>query len=168
MNISDAYNQLNDWINISNGGYIYDDDSDELYSFSHIRTYTDNELLEFELNNNFKLPVEYKSFLTHVGCVNIFSGEKTSGIEILSPFDISDFSRSVFYNFGDDLYPKLLLTTSIPKFGYLGGFWMGEKSPVNYGIFYPEIPSEYWVEECNFVNFNGWVINLIEFKAKKI
>lgn len=167
MNISDAYDQLNAWISTSNGSHI-DIGGDERYSFSRLKNITEDELSKFESRSNLKLPDDYKSFLINVGCVNIFVGENTAGIEILSPSDIEEFSKSVFYNFGDDLYPVLLLTTSIPKLGYFGGFWMEGESKDNYGIFYPETPPELWIEECEFINFDDWIIKLVEYKSKKI
>ncbi|EPD6619740.1 SMI1/KNR4 family protein [Salmonella enterica subsp. enterica] len=167
MNILEAYWQLNFWIDKSNGDYI-DVGTGERYAFSRLTIFTEDELSAFELNNNLRLPDNYKNFLIHVGCVNIFSGENTAGIEILSPTDIKEFSKSVFFNFGDDLYPTLLLTTSIPKLGYFGGFWMEKESKDNYGIFYPEIPSELWIEECDFIDFDNWVIKIVEYKSKKI
>lgn len=167
MNISDAYDQLNAWINASDGNSI-DIGGSERYSFSRLKSISEGELSEFELTSNLKLPSDYKSFIRNVGCANIFIGENTAGIEILSPDDIEEFSKSVFYNFGDDIYPELLLTTSIPKLGYFGGFWMAEESKCNYGVFYPEIPPELWIEECKFINFDDWIIKLVEYKSKKI
>ncbi|ADM99130.1 SMI1/KNR4 family protein [Dickeya dadantii] len=166
MNIENAYDQLNAWINTSNGSYI--DIGGERYSFSRLKTITKDELSNFESDNNLKLPNDYKSFLINVGCVNIFVGEKTAGIEIIPPTDIRNFSKSVFYNFGDDLYPRLLLTTSIPKLGYFGGFWMESESKENYGIFYPDIPPELWIEECDFIKFDDWLIKLVKYKSRKI
>ncbi|MFD0707157.1 SMI1/KNR4 family protein [Photorhabdus luminescens] len=167
MNIVDAYNQMNLWINSSNGEVINIGNS-EKYSFTRLKLFSDAELYQFESDTKIKLPEQYKCFLINVGTVDIFSTDIDSGIEILSPLDVKNFSKSVFYNFGDDLYPNLLLTTSIPKFGYFGGFWTENQSNDNYSIYYPYIPPEFWIEEADFISFNEWFIRLVESKGKKL
>lgn len=167
VSILEAYEQLNKWINKSNGKYI-DIGEENDYSFSKVKSFTKSELIDFEFENDITLPDEYKRFLIDVGAVDIFVSEKTAGIEILLPGSIRSFSKSVFYNFGEDLYPRLLLTTSIPRLGYFGGFLIDENRNDNYGIFYPEIPSEFWIDECEFINFNKWVVNLVKSKSKDI
>ncbi|WP_248466162.1 SMI1/KNR4 family protein [Pectobacterium versatile] len=167
MNIKEAYDKLNEWISLSNGVPI-DVGISEKSSFSRSKFLNEIELSDFERVNKIKLPDDYKNFLISVGSVDIFVGEVSSGIEILSPFDVKVFSKSVFDNYGDDLFPDLFLTTSIPKFGYFGGFLLEDDSGSNYGIFYPETPPELWIEECDFISFNDWVIRLVEFKLKEI
>lgn len=166
MNIEECYDQLNNWIKQSNGSFIHIDD--RKFSFSKISPFSSDELSEFETNNHIQLPNDYKRFLIEVGAVDIFVGELSVGIEILSPSNIKSFSKSVFDNYGDDLYPEILLTTSIPKFGYLGGFWMNAKSKENDGIFFPEIPPELWIEECDFLSFNDWLIQFIQSRSKDV
>lgn len=167
MNILEAYEQLNKWIDESNGKYI-DIGEENDYYFYKVEKFTKSGLIDFEIENNITLPDEYKRFLINVGAVDIFVSEKTAGIEILSPGSIKLFSKSVFYNFGEDLYPHLLLTTSIPRLGCFGGFLIDKNRNDNYGIFYPEIPSEFWMDECEFINFNEWVVSLVKSKLKDI
>ncbi|QQA75036.1 SMI1/KNR4 family protein [Pectobacterium parmentieri] len=167
MNINDACLILNEWVFLSNGVLI-DIGADEKYSFTRNAYLSESELSFFENESKIKLPGEYKEFLIAVGSVDIFVGEVSSGIEILSPFDVKKFSKSVFENYGDDLFPNLFLTTSIPKLGYFGGFLLDDELGNNYGVFYPEIPPELWIEECDFISFNDWIVRLIEFKSKKI
>lgn len=163
MNIAEAYKQLNIWINKSQGTLI-DIGSPHKYSFSRTESFSEEALVSFETTNNILLPVDYRNFLKEVGAVDILSTEKTAGIEILSPYAIRGFSKEVFDNAGDDLYPDLLLTTSMPKNGDLGGFWMKGDTAQNYGIFYPEMPPEFWIEDTEFTTFNDWFIELIEEK----
>ncbi|ACX86906.1 hypothetical protein Pecwa_1092 [Pectobacterium parmentieri WPP163] len=167
MNINDACLILNEWVFLSNGVMI-DIGADEKYSFTRNAYLSESELSFFENESKIKLPGEYKEFLIAVGSVDIFVGEVSSGIEILSPFDVKKFSKSVFENYGDDLFPNLFLTTSIPKLGYFGGFLLDGDLGNNYGVFYPETPPELWIEECDFISFNDWIVRLIEFKSKKI
>ncbi|WP_323637276.1 SMI1/KNR4 family protein [Pectobacterium polaris] len=167
MNIKEACDKLNEWISLSNGLPI-DVGANEKFSFSRNAFFNESELSDFEIVMKIILPADYKAFLISVGSIDIFVGEVSSGIEILSPFDVREFSKSVFDNYGNDLFPDLFLTTSIPKFGYFGGFLLHGDSGSNYGVFYPETPSELWVEECDFMSFNDWVIKLIDFKSTKI
>ncbi|MEX0448124.1 SMI1/KNR4 family protein [Xenorhabdus sp. SGI246] len=167
MKIVDAYNLLNEWIVKSNGELI-DLGDGELFSFILKKKFNHTELTNFESNNNLLLPDEYKDFLENVGSVDIFSSEITAGIEVLEPAEIKSFSKEVFEGYGEDLYPNLLLTTSIPKTGYFGGFWMLEESESCYSIFYPDVPPEYWIEEAEFSSFNEWIIKLVRSKSKKI
>ncbi|MEQ9880354.1 SMI1/KNR4 family protein [Pectobacterium aroidearum] len=167
MNIKEACDKLNEWISLSNGLPI-DIGVSEKFSFARDKFFNEIELSDFEQKNKIKLPDDYKSFLISVGSVDVFIGELTAGVEILSPFDVEKFSKSVFDNYGDDLFPDLFLTTSIPKLGYFGGFLLGGDLGEDYGIFYPETPPELWIEECDFMSFNDWIIKLVEFKSKKI
>ncbi|GKW26501.1 hypothetical protein PEC311524_40950 [Pectobacterium carotovorum subsp. carotovorum] len=167
MNIKEACDKLNEWILLSNGLPI-DIGASEKFSFSRKKILNKNELSNFEKVSKINLPDDYKFFLITVGSIDIFIGEVSSGIEIQSPFDVKGFSKSVFDNYGDDLFPDLFLTTSIPKFGCFGGFLLDGESEGNYGIFYPETPPELWIEECDFMSFNDWVVNLVDFKSKKI
>ncbi|GKX60219.1 SMI1/KNR4 family protein [Leminorella grimontii] len=163
MNINEAYEQLDNWIEKSQGTLI-DISLPHKYSFSRVESFSEEALLSFESKNDIKLPIEYREFLKRVGSVDILSTEKTAGIEILSPYVIRGFSKEVFDNAGDDLYPDLLLMTSMPKTGDVGGFWMKGNCIQNYGIFYPEIPPEFWIEDTEFTTFNDWFIELIEEK----
>ncbi|ECI4153374.1 SMI1/KNR4 family protein [Salmonella enterica] len=163
MNINEAYEQLNVWIDLSQG-ILIDVGLPHKYSFSRTESFSEDRLISFESQNNISLPTEYREFLKEVGAVDILSTEKTAGIEILSPYTIRGFSKEVFDNAGDDLYPDLLLTTSMPKTGDVGGFWMKGDPIQNYGIFYPEMPPEFWVKDTEFTTFNDWFIELIEEK----
>lgn len=167
MDIQAAYNKLNTWISQSNGLPI-DIGLGEKFSFSRNAFLHESELSRFEKENEILLPSDYKDFLISVGSVDIFIGEVSSGIEILSPYDVGEFSKSVFDNYGDDLFPELFLTTSISKLGYFGGFLLSSDINMNYGLFYPETPPEWWIEECDFISFNEWIIKLVEFRSKKI
>ncbi|CEE95295.1 SMI1/KNR4 family protein [Xenorhabdus bovienii] len=167
MEIINSYNLLNEWIDKSKGDLI-DLGDGELFSFSLKEKLSHSEIINFEYENNISLPNEYKDFLESVGSVDIFSSDITAGIEILAPAEIKNFSKEVFEGYGDDLYPNLLLTTSIPKTGYFGGFWMQGNNKDCYSIFYPDIPPEYWIEEAEFLSFNSWIVKLVESKSRRI
>ncbi len=161
------YDVLNDWIGESQGAFI-DIGGAQPFSFARLRTISPAELFAFEVDKNLPLPEDYKTFLCEVGAVNLFSTQYGSGIDILAPWDIESFSELVFQNYGEDPYPKLLLTTSIPQFGYFGGFWMERNAPEHYAIFYPEVPPELWIEETEFGRFDEWIARLVMTKCKMI
>lgn len=160
MVMDDIYKQLNHWIALSNGELI-EIGREQKYAFTRTAVWQEDKLQAFEERQAIQLPEDYKRFLLEVGSVELFVGEVSAGIEILSPHDVEAFSATVFSNYGDDLFPELFLTTSMPKWGYFGGFLLARESVDNYGIFYPEIPAELWIEEGDFVSFNDWMTQLV-------
>lgn len=165
--IIEAYDQINAWIRASQGQFI-ELDNGESYRFMRKRTFTGQALEAFEQESGIELPAEYKRFLIGVGGVELFVGPLTAGIEVLGPDEIQAFSRQVFEGYGKDLYPELLLGISIPKFGHFGGFRPGSERDERYGVFYPEVPQEQWIEECEFCAFDDWVANLVESRGRTI
>ncbi len=161
------YEMLNGWLDESRGLFI-EIGGTQPFSFARSSPVSMSELLAFEAEKKQSLPRDYKTFLLEVGAVNLFSTQCGSGIDILAPWDIESFSKQVFRNYGEDPYPTLLLTTSIPQFGYFGGFWTERDESENYAIFYPEIPPELWVEEAEFKGFDEWIARLAELKCKYI
>jgi len=166
MNILDAYDQINRWIAESSGAPI-DIGVEERCSFSRSRLFNENDLRDFESSSGVALPHQYRTFLKSVGAAKLFA-VGGSGIEVLSPSEIKGFSKKVFYNFGDDLYPNLLLAVSMPRFGYFGGFLVGEAEIKDYSVFYPDEPPELWIEEADFVQFDRWIVNLVKSKGEEL
>lgn len=166
MTFDKACHRLNAWIALSRGRLI-DTGHAEQQAFRKVRPVHAAELCEFEQARHIRLPESYGRFLLEVGAVEIFSEEKTAGIEILPPAEIPDFSASVFSNYGDNLFPQVLLAVSLPKFGYFGGFLMDRKTQ-NYSLFYPDVPPELWIEESEPVDFEDWLIQLVNSRATKV
>lgn len=80
----------------------------------------------------------------------------------------SSIFKPGFENYGDDLYPELLIAVSLPALGYFGGFYQGMHSDRNFSIFYPDVPPEMWIEEADFIDFNDRIIFLANYpKTKK-
>lgn len=163
MNILDAYDQINRWIAASSGSPIDVGLEDWESCFSRLRSFNEDDLLDFESNNGVKLPGQYRSFLKDVGSADLFGG-----VVVLSPAEIKRFSRSVFQNFGEDPFPSLFLAVSMPRFGYFGGFLLERAGVENFAVFYPEVPPELWIDEADFVQFDQWIIRLVESKARSI
>lgn len=164
MNIAEAYNLLNLWIQESNGKSI-DIKAENDFKFLLKKTFSEADILLFEQTKKTKLPTEYRNFLLKVGAVEIFAFEDYAGIEILSPFDIESFSKDVFDNAGENLYPELLLTSSIPRFGCFGGFLTEKNNNENFSIFYSDVPTDFWIIEAEFKSFDKWIIDMVKNKS---
>lgn len=166
LTFEDACLRLSAWIALSQGVLI-DTGHTERQAFRRTRHVHEIELHAFEQAHNLALPKSYRQFLIGVGAVEIFSGERTAGIDILPPADIAGFSASVFSNYGEDLFPQVLLAVSLPKFGYFGGFLM-DSTEQNYSLFYPDIPPELWIEESEPLDFESWLVQLVNSRATKV
>ena len=161
IDINEAYIQLNSWIDKSNGKPIQISDGME-YSFIRKRKFTKSDFKDININ----YPSQYIDFLIIVGEVELFI-EDSLGIEIFGIDEVQNFSKQVFENFGDDLYPSLLLAVSLPTLGYFGGFYKEIDKNKNFSIFYPDIPAELWIEEADFIDFNEWIIFLVTTKNQE-
>jgi hypothetical protein len=166
MDIFDAYAQINQWI-VESSGELIDIGVNDEYRFSRLALFEESDLRHFESSAGLVLPKQYREFLKNVGSVNLFVW-LGSGIRILAPSEIKDWSEKVFHNFGDDPYPDLLLALSMPAFGYYGGFLATMPGLDNYSVFYPDVPPELWIEEANFVEFDQWIIRLVDSKCRKV
>ena len=160
-NIQNAYLQLNDWIEKSQGNPITIGENINC-AFLRKRTFTKADFINIDLH----YPAQYIDFLINVGEVELFI-EHGLGIEFSGIDKIQAFSNLVFENYGDDLYPELLLAISLPALGYFGGFYQGIHSDHNFSIFYPDVPPEMWIEEADFMDFNDWIIFLVHTKNQK-
>lgn len=165
MEFDEACDQLNDWIERSHGHLIDIGNADGFFGFRSLQKNFDWHIRDFQEKYRILLPEDYAFFLKKIGTARLFTGEYTAGMEILSPADIEHFSESIFENAGDNLFPDLLLVVSIPKTGAFGGFWCHEKSDRNYGIFYPDVPPELWIEETDFTSFRRWIISTVNEKG---
>ncbi|MCQ4087374.1 SMI1/KNR4 family protein [Saccharibacillus sp. JS10] len=165
--IIEAYDQINAWIRASEGQFI-ELDNGESYRFMRKRIFTAQELESFEQRSGIELPAEYKRFLIGVGGVELFVGPLTAGIKVIGPDEIEEFSREVFKDQGKDLYPDLLLGISIAKLGHYGGFRPNYDRDERFGVFYPEIPADQWIEECEFGAFDDWIANLVDSRGRTI
>lgn len=156
-----AYTQLNNWIEESQGKVIEIAEGIK-YSFIRKRKFSHSDFK----NLNICYPSQYLDFLINVGEVELFIDD-TLGIEVLGVDKIKEFSKEVFEDYGDDLYPDILLTVSLPSLGYFGGFCNNIKGNKKFSIFYPDIPADLWVEEADFIDFNEWIIFLVNSKNQE-
>ncbi|MDR0782295.1 MAG: SMI1/KNR4 family protein [Propionibacteriaceae bacterium] len=166
MDIFEAYAQINQWIAESSGKLI-DIGLDEKYGFTRFRLFSESDLQAFEESTNLLLPEQYREFLKNVGSSNLFGWRGASGIDILSPFDIEELSKD-FLGGGYELYPDLLVVVLYHWLEYFGGFLRTISGLADYSMFFLDVPPEGWLEEAVFVEFNEWIIMLVEHKAMKV
>jgi hypothetical protein len=164
VEILEVFDQINRWIEESMGELI-DIGLEDRCCFSRRRLFEESELRSFEERENLILPTQYRDFLKSVGSSRLFA-IGGSGIDILEPSEIREWSQAVFDNYGDDPYPDLMLAVSMPRWGYFGGFQLAESEEENYSVFFPEVPPELWIEEADFLAFNEWIARVVESKAK--
>lgn len=131
----------------------------DTYRFKLKRVVSEEEIIRFEEKHNIKFPADYKEFLLSVGACTLFETEYGLGIDFLPPDEIFDWSRQVFEGTGVDLFPSFLIIGS--DNGHPMGF-LTEKQENNFGVFYADIPPEYWEEDTDFMNFNDWLKDLIQ------
>lgn len=153
------YLLLEEWLKNSEDGAIVID-GDE-YSFNVIERFSNLDLLRFEIESNIKLPNQYKEFLLRFGAIELFSSDYSSGIEILSPYKVKEFSEDIFDNYGVNPYPNLFVSVNISSVGWFGGFDLTQETESNFSVFFPETPPELWIEEATFISFNSWLKKII-------
>lgn len=140
----------------------------EYYEFNIVERISDDDLSLFEIRAGIELPSSYKNFLLNFGSVEIFATKNSSGITILSPDRVKLFSKSVFENYGDDLYPNLFLAVNLPSVGWFGGFDLTKNSKDNFALFFPEVPPKLWIEEADFVDFEEWLRLVISSNSNEV
>lgn len=139
---------------------------DEKSGCKVLKSVTAKELEKFERENSFLLPDDYKFLLTQFGSLELFCDDYSAGIEILMPWDVKNFSHSVFEGYGTDLYPDIFLAVNLPSVGWFGGFDLNASSEKNFAIFFPEVDPEFWIKEANFISFKQWLNKAISSKGK--
>ncbi|MDO5105925.1 SMI1/KNR4 family protein [Capnocytophaga sp.] len=132
---------------------------DNEYRFELKQKVSQEEILQFERQYNISFPVDYKDFLLSVGACTLFETDYGLGVDFLSPDAIFGWSKQVFEGTGVDLFPDCLIVGSAN--GHPMGFFI-QKQEANFGVFYADIPPEYWEKDTDFMNFNSWLADLIQ------
>lgn len=154
---SKLFENINQLISKSKGEMIrYGSDK---YRFELKRLVSEEEIIRFEEQHNITFPNDYKEFLLSVGACTLFETEYGLGLNFLPPDEIFDWSRQVFEGTGVDLFPSFLIIGSAD--GHPMGF-LTQKQENNFGIFYADIPPEYWEEDTDLMNFNDWLNDLMQ------
>ncbi|ATA89174.1 1,3-beta-glucan synthase regulator [Capnocytophaga stomatis] len=154
---SKLFENINQLISKSKGEMIrYGSDK---YRFELKRLVSEEEIIRFEEQHNITFPNDYKEFLLSVGACTLFETKYGLGLNFLPPDEIFDWSRQVFEGTGVDLFPSFLIIGSAD--GHPMGF-LTQKQENNFGIFYADIPPEYWEEDTDLMNFNDWLNDLMQ------
>ena len=97
----------------------------------------------------------------------MFQDELLPGFDFLAPNELYDWSQQVFEGTDSNLFPNILITISIPRTGEQAGFLLTKENE-NFGVFFPDIPSEEWEEDTEFEKFEDWLENLMKEKLEEI
>lgn len=156
--INEAYNTINDLIKKSNGNLIKI--NEKHLSFKRRKLITKDDISQYERKSGIKLPIEYCDFLLSVGSCYLFGDEYGVGYIFLAPDEIIDWQKEVLQDECSIINGLITLTMSNPNIGYIGGFNVKEDIN-NFGIIYPDIPPEIWINEVTFQSFNKWLGDLL-------
>lgn len=126
-----------------------------------------DEINGFEEKYKVKFPKIYREFLLTVGSCTLFQAELLPGFDFLSPNELYDWSQQVFEGTDCNLFPNILITISIPRTGEQAGFLLTKENE-NFGVFFPDIPSEEWEEDTEFEKFEDWLENLMKEKLEEM
>jgi hypothetical protein len=131
--------------------------------------YTPTAISIFEHSVGKKLPEDYVKFLTTVGPGRFFIDDRGRGIDFVPLEKIQEFSKSVFDNFGDDLFPELLLVLSLPRVGGFGGFALDlpNRSRDCFSVFSAEDDPAEWVADATLCSFTQWLIRVCDSNGRQ-
>lgn len=158
INKSQIFKIINDLIEESDGSLI--NINGDFFTFKRRKSVIENEIFQYEKEARVKLPIEYCDFLLSVGSCSIFNNEYGDGYVFLSPNEIIDWEKEVLQDDYPIIQGNIILTMSNPSLGYIGGFNIKEDMN-NFGIIYPDIPPEMWIDEVIFQSFYEWLGNLL-------
>lgn len=164
LEFTQACNQLARWIEQSQGQPI-DIDSTESYAFLCEKRFTASDISTFEENYGVQLDEAYCYFLQRIGAARLFIGEYTAAVEFVAPDKLQHWSATVFENYGTDPFPQLLLCAGLLNYNFYAGFDL-TRAERNFAFFYPDVDPEYWLEDADFVDFQTWVIHLVNSQGK--
>ena len=131
----------------------------ETYCFSRQSEVTLEQLTLFEQQYNVQLPEDFKTFLLTLGACTLFEDERGFSYQFYPPEQWESYAKEVFEGTGVYLFPHILLVC-YPIVGHQAGFVLGEED--QFGIFYSDIPPEYWEEDTELVPFSQWLEEEIE------
>ncbi len=158
MKIDKIYNIINDLIQRSNGNLI--EINGKFFSFKRRKLITQNDIFQYEKNSGMKLPIEYCDFLLSVGSCALLGDEYGEGYIFLAPNELIDWQKEVLQEEYPIIHDSIILIMSNPNIGYIGGFHLKENLN-HFGIIYPDIPPEIWINEVIFQSLNEWLDNLL-------
>lgn len=124
---------IQDLIKSSNGNLINYGKSN--FIFKKRNDVSLNEINDFEKKYKVKFPNIYREFLLTVGSCTLFQGELLPGFDFLAPNELYDWSQQVFEGTDCNLFPNILITTSIPRTGEQAGFLLTKENE-NFGGFF--------------------------------
>ena len=106
-----------------------------------------------------QVPEDFKTFLLSLGACTLFEDERGFSYQFYHPEQWESYAKEVFEGTGVYLFPHILLVC-YPTVGHQAGFVLGEED--QFGIFYSDIPPEYWEEDTELVPFSQWLEEEIE------
>jgi len=131
----------------------------ETYCFSRQSEVTPEQLTLFEQQYNVQLPEDFRTFLLTLGACTLFEDERGFSYQFYHPEQWESYAKEIFEGTGVYLFPHILLVC-YPTVGHQAGFVLGEED--QFGIFYSDIPPEYWEEDTELVPFSQWLEEEIE------
>lgn len=152
------YKIIHHLIEKSDGNLI--DLNGQSFSFKRRKFITQEDIIQYEENAGMKLPIEYGDFLLSMGSCALFGDEYGEGYVFLAPNELIDWQKEVLQEEYPIIHGSITLIMSNSNLGCIGGFNLKEKMD-NFGIIYPDIPPEMWMDEVKFQSFNKWLDNLL-------
>lgn len=148
--------------------------SGESYCFIRKTSYNEQDLLNWELQNNIKIPEDYRLFLLKVGACDIFyDGSKDlRGIEIYQLEEISDRYENCFENPYAVLFSQYLPIGEDINLQEIAAFVMIQSPPENFALFWHEYPPDDWLDVAeelpkSWQTFTSWLQVLIESEGQR-
>lgn len=165
MDFSQACTILERWVRTSGGNPIELSDGRAL-SFARKRTYSDEEVGEFESQLAGPLPNDYRSFMRTIGAGEYFIDQYGLGV-VFHPFEaIPVYQREVFAG-RKNPFPTLLLIVSLTNRGDEGGVVLFRSDAANFAVFSHEDDPERWLDSpYNYVDFGEWLVSLVSSEGE--
>jgi hypothetical protein len=131
------------------------------WKFSKIKSYSDDDLLDFEKTLKVVLPKPYKLFLKEIGACEIYINQYDLGVEFKRLEEIEDFAAQVLVE-NTGLFPTLLPIAYLSNRGDVAGFDLTREGD-NFTVFFHEYPPESWLDETeDWCSFESWLTMLVE------
>ena len=130
---------------------------------------TDADVTTFQDRHGVMLSAHYRTFITTVGASRLFIDERGNGIDFIGLDQLQAYSERIFYNFGDDLFPDLLLIASLPGIGAWGGLIPSTDDP-DFALLWPDTDPATWnsrVEET-YIRFSKWIVEITKSSGEKV
>lgn len=164
LEFTQACAQLAQWTEQSQGQPI-DIGMDKSYAFSREKLFMASEIARLQATYSVEFHPAYTYFLQVVGAARLFIGEYTAAVEFVALDKLQHWSAVVFENYGEDPFPQLLLCAGLLNYNFYAGFDL-TRAEGNFAFFYPDVDPEYWLEDADFVDFQAWVIHLVQSKGE--